>query len=148
MQGRRFRQKNFSPGKTRVYWLWTTNGLRETSKDAHWRGPSWVRYPCKECEYNSVAAATQMMTRDSFWPTPGLFDSWWTAIDCLGHSDRTWQLCSEMGIEWPGEGDTDGRDYFLSMYSKNKINKIISLQRAKVLKYYIWFYFKVGNVLY
>ena len=52
-----------------------------------------------------MAAAILMMTRDSFGPTSGLLDSGRTALDCLGHSDRTWQLFSEMGIEWPGEGD-------------------------------------------
>ena len=36
---------------------------------------------------------------------------------CLGHSDRTWQLSSVMGIEWLGEGDYRCTELLLSMYS-------------------------------
>ena len=77
-----------------------------------------------------------MTTRDSFGLTSGLLGSMETTEHklisecdpcqedtgmefgrCLGHSDRTWQLSSVMGIEWLGEGDYRCTELLLSMYS-------------------------------
>ena len=70
-----------------------------------------------------------MTTRDSFGLTSGLLVGHGNECDpcqedtgmefgrCLGHSDRTWQLSSVMGIEWLGEGDYRCTELLLSMYS-------------------------------